>query len=684
MANTIRIPVPDVAYARVSLPEIDIGDNPYEAVEGLAESLAEALQKERAKQALLSEAEADWFHINAGSGAGLRTAAVEPGQTLKANDALEESYRFWESKVPGQEARKDLRRRFARMRVHTIGFELSREAAARAAAAVDFTSATMTQLAGLAYSRPGDIGTVRNEARLLRAELPPDDWEAFDAREQQINEAYLRGLIETNPKLALESLRSRKGYAKGGLGIPEPLREALEHDAARAMQAATDGETAELERERIAMRFDTDAKLAKADLEGVFRHDAYEGIRDAYKIDPLTARDLEAKVDTVHGRAVIRAARHTNVGRALVEGSTIAWDADQLESLDTHIEAVANDGSGGAAVNNRRVRMAVIAGTVPPKMQGHIREGLRGSDPAGRIASIHMVQALETEDESGRLASWLPADLRAFGHRFTALTAAGYAGTEALRHLDIAKALTPDKEAARRHHFDTHIRIDDLSGTIGRMFNVKPAGIAKDEMETLEYRPDRDTAEPRTQEYRPENDSARWQHVVERTSSGEIVFLSGASPDSDPVDGPAPKFDSGHIVTKPKGRNGRLVRVRKNLTGDRREDANCHGFTMADGRFWINPDQAELILQDEFRSTQEPQPGDIVVYRDEKGFAVHSARVTAVTRVGGGTRIRVIGKRGNYDEIGIETDIDEQWPGSGDPARRYRGKRSRMFFYRRR
>lgn len=495
--------MPDVAYARnLGLPAIDINDNPYEAVEGLIGGIGNALTERKAHDddAALSEAGADFYETaaNQASARGLNGAASPDGATapdngpadpmLSLNDALEKRYEFWASKYP--HLRVELRRRFAKMRLATMGFEISREAGARAANAMDLAHATVRQLAEIAHLHPGNIAAVRDEARDLRAALPPAYHDLFAAREAEINEAYVRGLIDKNPKFALKTLNGRED-----LKLSEPLRGALRHEAERAVQAERDGDIAAHENARIALRVDIGAKLAQAERTGAFPRDVYGGLRDAYKLDHAMGRDLEAKLDAAHVRALTRAERHNTVGRALVEGTPLTWDADHLESLDHNIEAVANDGDDETTANHRRVRMAIIAGTTPQKLQDHIRQGLRASDWARRADSVHMIETLQTADET--LTSWLPTDLRTVAHHFTALTGTGYGDAEAFKRLDAANSLTPEKSTARRHHFDTYVRIDDLTGAVARTFNVTPSAIAEDDMQTLEYRSARDTAKTR-------------------------------------------------------------------------------------------------------------------------------------------------------------------------------------------
>jgi hypothetical protein len=74
-------------------------------------------------------------------------------------------------------------------------------------------------------------------------------------------------------------------------------------------------------------------------------------------------------------------------------------------------------------------------------------------------------------------------------------------------------------------------------------------------------------------------------------------------------------------------------------------DTNCHGFSFAEGRFWIEPDQVQKLLKgDGYENVFEPRAGDIVVYYESKyssetftrrSEAAHSAVVVNVRRGGG-------------------------------------------------
>jgi hypothetical protein len=684
MANTIKIPVPDVAYARVNLPEIDIGDNPYEALEGAAAGIAGALEEREARDddAFLNEAEADWHETTANQRVNAaRNGGTGPDQLLALNDTLEERYKYWEAKTTKPALRKRLRQRFARLRFNALPADIRDEADARAADAAETTAETMRNLAEVAYYRPEQIGDVRERLRELREEHP-EQADELARQGQAVNEAYLRGLIETNPKLALETLRSRKGYAEEDLGISEPAREALVYEAERATELESDGESAAHDEARIGATLDTAAWLSAARVDPGIAYRVYEPVRDAYKVDPKTGARLEIEVDEAHAAALRRAERHNSVGRALVEGRALKWHPDQLESLDAHIEAVANDGSSEATANARRGRMAVITGRTPPKMQQRILKSLHAADTATRAGGLRLLQKLEEADRGGSLTAWLPADHRAFAHRFAALGTAGYADADALKHLDAAKSQSPALEEARRHHFDTYIRMDDLIDTAARTYNVEPEGIADDDMQTLDYRPGRDGTLGHTQEYRPSDEAVGWQEVVQRGPRGDIRAKHDAT--TLLWDDEKQQWYPLEWYTLWTDR-GTEFSAKKYKSGDPYRKSNCFGFVLLDGEFWVEPKHAATILHDEYRRADTPQVGDIVLYFEVEGdrrTLVHAAKVVRVD----GKNVRVIGKRGTTDADGVETDIDKQWPGEDlerkDP--RYRGRVVRHRLYRRR
>lgn len=71
--------------------------------------------------------------------------------------------------------------------------------------------------------------------------------------------------------------------------------------------------------------------------------------------------------------------------------------------------------------------------------------------------------------------------------------------------------------------------------------------------------------------------------------------------------------------------------------------SNCHGWVFTGGKYLLSPDDVELILRENgYQDVQEPQPGDLVVYRQD-GLITHTAVVRYVTE---GQPVIVEGKWG--------------------------------------
>lgn len=66
-------------------------------------------------------------------------------------------------------------------------------------------------------------------------------------------------------------------------------------------------------------------------------------------------------------------------------------------------------------------------------------------------------------------------------------------------------------------------------------------------------------------------------------------------------------------------------------TGDPDPTYNCHGWVFTAGRCALRSDDVELILEDnQYTRVDRPQPGDVIVYRDEQGRILHTGLVRSV------------------------------------------------------
>jgi hypothetical protein len=73
------------------------------------------------------------------------------------------------------------------------------------------------------------------------------------------------------------------------------------------------------------------------------------------------------------------------------------------------------------------------------------------------------------------------------------------------------------------------------------------------------------------------------------------------------------------------------------------DTTNCHGWVFTGGRYLLSPEDVEVILKDNgYQEIHDPQPGDLVVYR-QSGIIAHTALVRYVTE---GLPVMVEGKWG--------------------------------------
>jgi hypothetical protein len=90
------------------------------------------------------------------------------------------------------------------------------------------------------------------------------------------------------------------------------------------------------------------------------------------------------------------------------------------------------------------------------------------------------------------------------------------------------------------------------------------------------------------------------------------------------VEGEAP-FDAARETEYLRHHDLLLTVIR---TGDAGLRTNCHGWIFTGGRYWVSPQDVDRILRENgYRPTTEPQAGDVAVYRDDAGRAMHTAVV---------------------------------------------------------
>ena len=73
------------------------------------------------------------------------------------------------------------------------------------------------------------------------------------------------------------------------------------------------------------------------------------------------------------------------------------------------------------------------------------------------------------------------------------------------------------------------------------------------------------------------------------------------------------------------------------------DSSNCHGWVFTGGKFYLSPDDVEAVLKENgYQEVRQPQPGDVVVYR-QSGVIAHTAVVRYVAE---GRPVLVEGKWG--------------------------------------
>ena len=82
-----------------------------------------------------------------------------------------------------------------------------------------------------------------------------------------------------------------------------------------------------------------------------------------------------------------------------------------------------------------------------------------------------------------------------------------------------------------------------------------------------------------------------------------------------------------------KANKGLDIDIRINMSNNRGEDCNCHGYTFASGLGWIQPDQIEKLLEgDGYKETRTPESNGVFVQYDDNGVAVHSGKILSADK----------------------------------------------------
>ena len=118
------------------------------------------------------------------------------------------------------------------------------------------------------------------------------------------------------------------------------------------------------------------------------------------------------------------------------------------------------------------------------------------------------------------------------------------------------------------------------------------------------------------------------QRAADEPNVTRLLPVPGVSASTDrgtaiPLGRPAAGVDEDDM---PEGYEWRAI-----AAAEGRSEANCHGWVFADGDYWIPTESVDTILRDNgYEWVAAPGPGDLIVYRDERGRPLHSGVVKAV------------------------------------------------------
>lgn len=436
MANRIAIPKLGANVTPLRLPEFDAELDPFAPIANAAEKLGRAIEL-RDKE----DAEAR------------RLAALARRQNEPAQPPGEEDADAWSPPPDDPDARDRWIQEEARRARE------DRERAARDAA---------TRSMRLVSVDPNQVGTYRDDLEQALSVLPEDDEETRAQARRAFSVAYFRALIEQNPKLALETLRSRKGAAGEEFGIGEDVREDLEEQAQRAL----DAELAPPGTDVRVRLFDSMPVRRGRSLEREgYVFEAWRDYGEAlkiYDVEPKAGPWVEAQIDKMVREAQRNRRSTVSIGKSLLGEGQRSWDGPAVKALDIHAQAVIGGEMWSPQARDRMVGLSRLAKRAPDVVREQIRSGLRSADPAKRAFAG---QVLADLDQAGRTAGedllgWATADVRAFARDFGALRRSGYSDIGAVKRIDEAAATTPARRAARRRYFAARMTAATLADAV--------------------------------------------------------------------------------------------------------------------------------------------------------------------------------------------------------------------------
>jgi len=152
---------------------------------------------------------------------------------------------------------------------------------------------------------------------------------------------------------------------------------------------------------------------------------------------------------------------------------------------------------------------------------------------------------------------------------------------------------------------------------------------------------------------------------LQRDSEGKLIFTPAGEPEEQVHEsGEKSLFQFGWLYTD----DGTKIQAFENKDKEKPIfDTDCHGFTFADGKYWINNNQAESILiGDGYKKINENEceVGDVVLYKSISGDpeVVHSTRVVDVEREQGKVTNVVVEGLGGIEIKPHRDNVKDAWP----------------------
>jgi len=250
---------------------------------------------------------------------------------------------------------------------------------------------------------------------------------------------------------------------------------------------------------------------------------------------------------------------------------------------------------------------------------------------ANWLVADHLGTPRMVVNKSGSLASVKRHDYLPFGEELYAgtggrTTAQGYSG-------DNVRQKFTQKERDNETGLD-YFLARYYSSTQGRFTSVDPlmaSGLAVDPQSWNRY------AHVNNNPLRYVDDEG----LLKRDKSGNLIFESkGRTVATHPQTGERTSGELGDLTTD----NGDKIQAFKPDGSNYLMDCNCHGLTFGDGQFLIDPSQIKTLLAgDNYKSTNVPQVGDVVIYTDANGNAVHSTTIVGIDAEGNVTEVAGLG-----------------------------------------